>query len=40
MTDWLATTWEASWRPFQYFNLYRLILAAYETYLSGKIQDV
>ena len=27
MTDWLATTWEASWRPFQYFNLYRLILA-------------
>ena len=27
MTDWLATTWEASWRPFKYFNLYRLILA-------------
>lgn len=27
MTDWLATTWEASWRPFQYFNLYRLVLA-------------
>jgi two-component system sensor histidine kinase PilS (NtrC family) len=27
MTDWLATSWEASWRPFQYFNLYRLILA-------------
>ena len=28
MTDWLSATWEASWRPFQYFNLYRLILAA------------
>ncbi len=27
MTDWLATSWEASWRPFQYFNLYRLVLA-------------
>ena len=27
MTDWLSATWEASWRPFQYFNLYRLILA-------------
>ena len=26
MTDWLSSTWEASWRPFQYFNLYRLIL--------------
>ncbi|WP_153145659.1 PAS domain-containing sensor histidine kinase [Dechloromonas sp. H13] len=26
MSDWLATTWEASWRPFQYFNLYRLVL--------------
>ena len=28
MTDWLSATWEASWRPFQYFNLYRLILAS------------
>lgn len=27
MTDWLSATWEASWRPFQYFKLYRLILA-------------
>ncbi|NJD26378.1 MAG: histidine kinase [Betaproteobacteria bacterium] len=27
MADWLAATWEASWRPFQYFNLYRLIVA-------------
>ncbi|MGB8147779.1 MAG: histidine kinase, partial [Azonexus sp.] len=27
MTDWLSATWEASWRPFQYFNLYRLVLA-------------
>ncbi len=27
MTDWLSSTWEANWRPFQYFNLYRLILA-------------
>lgn len=27
MTDWLSTTWEANWRPFQYFNLYRLVLA-------------
>ncbi len=26
MTDWLSATWEASWRPFQYFNLYRLLL--------------
>ena len=26
MTDWLSSTWEASWRPFQYFNLYRLLL--------------
>lgn len=29
MTDWLSTTWEASWPPFQYFNLYRLILAGF-----------
>lgn len=28
MTDWLSSTWEANWRSFQYFNLYRLILAA------------
>jgi two-component system sensor histidine kinase PilS (NtrC family) len=28
MTDWLSATWEANWRSFQYFNLYRLILAA------------
>ena len=27
MTDWLSSTWEASWRPFQYFNFYRLLLA-------------
>jgi two-component system sensor histidine kinase PilS (NtrC family) len=27
MTDWLSSTWEASWRPFQYFNFYRLVLA-------------
>jgi len=28
MTDWLSSTWEANWRPFQYFNLYRLILGS------------
>lgn len=28
MPDWLSTTWEANWRSFQYFNLYRLVLAA------------
>ncbi len=27
MSDWLSSTWEASWRPFQYFNFYRLLLA-------------
>jgi two-component system, NtrC family, sensor histidine kinase PilS len=27
MTDWLSATWEASWRPFRYFNIYRLFLA-------------
>jgi two-component system, NtrC family, sensor histidine kinase PilS len=27
MADWLSSTWEANWRPFQYFNLYRLIMA-------------
>lgn len=25
--DWLSSTWEANWRPFQYFNLYRLVMA-------------
>lgn len=28
MSDWLSSTWEANWRSFQYFNLYRLVLAA------------
>lgn len=28
MSDWLSSTWEASWRPFQYFNLYRLLLGS------------
>ncbi|MDP3537701.1 MAG: HAMP domain-containing sensor histidine kinase [Azonexus sp.] len=27
MKDWLSSTWEANWRSFQYFNLYRLVLA-------------
>lgn len=27
MKEWLSSTWEANWRSFQYFNLYRLILA-------------
>lgn len=27
MSNWLSSTWEASWRPFQYFNFYRLLLA-------------
>lgn len=27
MTDWLSATWEANWRSFQYFNLYRLVIA-------------
>ena len=27
MSGWLSATWEASWRPFQYFNLYRIVLA-------------
>lgn len=26
MKDWLSSTWEANWRSFQYFNLYRLLL--------------
>lgn len=25
MKGWLSETWEANWRPFQYFNFYRLI---------------
>jgi two-component system, NtrC family, sensor histidine kinase PilS len=25
---WLSTIWEANWRSFQYFNLYRLLLAS------------
>ena len=29
MTDWLSSTWEPSWRSFQYFNLYRLVLAGF-----------
>lgn len=29
MTDWLSSTWEANWRSFQYFNLYRLLLAGF-----------
>src|SRR5574343_605797 len=28
MADWLSSTWEANWRPFQYLNLYRLVLAS------------
>lgn len=28
MRDWLTNNWEASWRSFHYFNLYRLLLAA------------
>jgi len=28
MRNWLSSTWEANWRSFQYFNLYRLVLAA------------
>ena len=28
MNDWLSSTWEPNWRSFQYFNLYRLLLAA------------
>lgn len=27
MNDWLSGTWEANWRSFQYFNLYRLVVA-------------
>lgn len=28
MNGWLSSTWEPNWRSFQYFNLYRLIVAA------------
>jgi len=28
MSDWLSSTWEANWRSFQYFNLYRLVMVA------------
>lgn len=28
MSDWLSSTWEANWKSFQYFNFYRLIVAA------------
>ena len=27
MKDWLSATWGANWRSFQYFNLYRLVMA-------------
>jgi len=27
MSDWLSSTWEANWRSFQYFNLFRLVMA-------------
>ena len=27
MINWLSSTWEASWRAFRYFNIYRLCLA-------------
>lgn len=26
MNDWLSATWEANWRPFQYFIFFRLVL--------------
>lgn len=28
MTGWLTSIWEPNWRSFQYFNLYRLVVAA------------
>ncbi len=28
VSEWLSSTWEASWRPFRYFNLYRLLLGS------------
>ncbi len=27
MSSWLSETWGANWRPFQYFNFYRLVVA-------------
>lgn len=27
MKDWLSVTWEPSWKSFQYFNFYRLVVA-------------
>ena len=27
MQQWLSSTWEPNWRSFQYFNLYRMVLA-------------
>lgn len=27
MKNWLSSTWEANWTSFQYFNIYRLVLA-------------
>jgi two-component system, NtrC family, sensor histidine kinase PilS len=29
MNDWFSAPWEANWRPFHYFNLYRLILVGF-----------
>ena len=29
MPYWLSSTWAANWRSFQYFNLYRLVLAGF-----------
>lgn len=29
MKDWLSQTWEPNWKSFQYFNFYRLIVAAF-----------
>lgn len=28
MTSWLSSAWEPNWRSFQYYNLYRLVVAA------------
>lgn len=27
MSEWLSSLWEPNWRPFRYYNLYRLLLA-------------
>lgn len=35
MTGWFSGVWEASWRPFQYFNLYRLVLAGLVLLAAG-----